>query len=96
MNPHRTQWALNGPWRLKDEPDLDSPQVPYTEPGFDDSDWRSVAVFEDTGAALVASNGPAVKRFEELQPVAEPSATGPPTTPAMFSTWGRIWWAACG
>jgi beta-mannosidase len=42
MNPHRTQWPLDGPWRLKDEPDLNSTQLPYTEPGFDDSDWREV------------------------------------------------------
>jgi alpha-L-rhamnosidase len=44
----------------------------WDAPGFDDHHWRSVLVFEDTGAALVAYNGPTIKRFEELQPVMDP------------------------
>jgi beta-mannosidase len=42
MIPLRTRWALNGPWRLKDEPDLDNPMLPYTTPAFDDGNWRQV------------------------------------------------------
>ena len=44
--------------------------------GFDDSTWRKVQVFEDTGAALVASNTPVVKRIEELKPIADPELVG--------------------
>ncbi|HLO32055.1 MAG TPA: glycoside hydrolase family 78 protein [Anaerolineales bacterium] len=41
----------------------------WCNPGYDDSAWWSPEVFEDRGAALVATNGPAVKRQEELRPV---------------------------
>jgi hypothetical protein len=34
--------ALSGPWRLKDEPDLDNPDLPYVRPDHDDSRWREV------------------------------------------------------
>jgi alpha-L-rhamnosidase len=44
--------------------------------GFDDSTWHPVEVFEPTDAALVATNGPTVRRIEELQPVAEPENRG--------------------
>lgn len=42
MNPLRSRWALNGPWRLKDEPDLTNSSSPFIVPDFDDSDWREV------------------------------------------------------
>jgi alpha-L-rhamnosidase len=38
-------------------------------PGYLDSSWWTVEVFEDHGAALVATNGPVVKSQEELHPV---------------------------
>jgi alpha-L-rhamnosidase len=44
--------------------------------GFDESDWQPVKTFEATDAALVATNGPSVKRVEELQPIVEPEFCG--------------------
>ena len=41
----------------------------WCNPDYDDSSWWPAEVFEDNGAALVATNGPAVKRQEELRPV---------------------------
>ncbi|HJS20278.1 MAG TPA: family 78 glycoside hydrolase catalytic domain, partial [Anaerolineales bacterium] len=41
----------------------------WSKPGFDDSAWYSVVVFTDHGSALVATNGPEVKRQEELRSV---------------------------
>lgn len=41
----------------------------WCKPSYDDSSWWSAEVFEDSGAELVATNGPAVKRQEELRPV---------------------------
>ena len=37
--------------------------------GYGDSSWWAAEVFEDNGAELVATNGPIVKRQEELRPV---------------------------
>ena len=36
------------------------------------SDWLPVKVFDNPWANLVAMNGPAVRRIQELQPVGEP------------------------
>ena len=44
--------------------------------GFDDDDWLPVEVYEDMGANLVATNGPTVKRFEELTPISDPENKG--------------------
>jgi alpha-L-rhamnosidase len=41
----------------------------WCNPGYDDAPWSSAEVFADNGAALVATNGPTVKRQEELRPV---------------------------
>ena len=42
----------------------------WCETGYDDASWWPAEVFEDPkDAALVATNGPAVKRQEELRPV---------------------------
>ena len=41
----------------------------WCNPGYDDASWWPAEVFADHGAALVATNGPAVKRQEELRPV---------------------------
>ncbi|RPI22731.1 MAG: hypothetical protein EHM70_23415 [Chloroflexota bacterium] len=42
----------------------------WSDPGYDDSAWWPVETFADSGAGLVATNGPAVKRQESLRPVA--------------------------
>ncbi|MAU13318.1 MAG: hypothetical protein CL607_26100 [Anaerolineaceae bacterium] len=41
--------------------------------GFDDASWLPVVVQPDNGAQRVATNGPTVKRIEELKPIAEPT-----------------------
>jgi alpha-L-rhamnosidase len=41
----------------------------WSDPGYGDASWWPVDVFADSGAALVATNGPVVKRQETLRPV---------------------------
>jgi len=45
----------------------------WTRAGYDDSHWRYVDVFDDPGAAVVASASPRVKRIMEIEPVADPT-----------------------
>lgn len=44
-------------------------------PDFDDSSWCCVATFPDPGIAIVAQQGPRVRRIQELKPIAEPTRT---------------------
>ncbi|MHB8753243.1 MAG: glycoside hydrolase family 78 protein, partial [Aggregatilineales bacterium] len=44
----------------------------WDKPGFDDKRWQPVEVFDDLGMALVATNGPTVRRIEELKPIGQP------------------------
>jgi alpha-L-rhamnosidase len=48
----------------------------WDSPGFDDKRWNPVVLFEDTGVALVATNGPTVRRINELKPIADPADRG--------------------
>jgi alpha-L-rhamnosidase len=48
----------------------------WDAPGYDDSRWLGVEIFEDPGMTLVATHGPTVRRVEELRPVADPVVTG--------------------
>ncbi|NUQ04473.1 MAG: family 78 glycoside hydrolase catalytic domain [Anaerolineae bacterium] len=48
----------------------------WDAPGYDDREWAAVRVFEDSGSAIVATNGPAVRRIEELQPISDPVDKG--------------------
>lgn len=73
--------ASDKSWKITQSPILESDMLmgesydarreltDWCNPSFDDSSWWSVEVFADHGAALVATNGPAVKRQEELRPV---------------------------
>ena len=45
----------------------------WDAPGFVDKGWFGVAVFADPGAELVATNGPAVRRIDEVSPIADPN-----------------------
>jgi alpha-L-rhamnosidase len=45
---------------------------PWATPGFDDSAWHPVETFPDPGIALVATRSQAVRRIQEIQPVADP------------------------
>ena len=40
--------------------------------GYDDKAWRRVRLLDDPGAQLVATNGPSVRRIEELKPIGDP------------------------
>jgi alpha-L-rhamnosidase len=44
----------------------------WDAPGYDDNLWAHVQVFEDPGMALSATNGPGVRRIQELTPIADP------------------------
>ncbi len=73
--------ASDKSWKITQSPILESDMLmgesydarreltDWCNPGYDDSSWWSAEVFADHGAALVATNGPAVKRQEELRPV---------------------------
>jgi alpha-L-rhamnosidase len=73
--------ATDHSWKVTQSPILESDMLmgesydarrelsDWCKPGYDDSSWWPVEVLEGTGAVLVATNGPAVKRQEELQPV---------------------------
>jgi alpha-L-rhamnosidase len=73
--------ASDKSWKITQSPILESDMLmgesydarrelkDWCNPGYDDSSWWSAEVFAEHGAALVATNGPTVKRQEELQPV---------------------------
>jgi alpha-L-rhamnosidase len=42
----------------------------WAYPGYDAAEWRPATLLPDSGALLVATNGPTVRRQEELRPVA--------------------------
>jgi alpha-L-rhamnosidase len=73
--------ASDKSWKITQSPILESDMLMgesydarreltgWCNPGYDDASWWSTEVFADHGAALVATNGPAVKRQETLRPV---------------------------
>ena len=66
----------------------------WDAPGFDDKRWLRVELFDDPGTALVATNGPTVRRIEELAPIADPVTRATSSGRATSLTWGRTWSAA--
>jgi alpha-L-rhamnosidase len=44
----------------------------WDAPGFDDKRWLDVELFEDPGIPLVATNGPTVRRINQLKPISDP------------------------
>jgi alpha-L-rhamnosidase len=48
----------------------------WNAPGFNDKGWSRVEVFDHPGIALVATNGPTVRRINELKPVSDPVNRG--------------------
>lgn len=67
----------------------------WDSPGFDDKSWLPVQVFEDSGGVLVATNGPTVRRIEELKPAADPVKRGILSCRAGCTIWGRTWLGGC-
>ena len=47
----------------------------WDSPGFAEKGWLPVATFEPNDAALVATNGPTMRRLDELKPVSDPALT---------------------
>ena len=72
--------ATDGTWRVVFGPILESDMLMgesydarreltcWDQPGYDDTRWWPAVVFADTGAELVATNGPQIMRHEVLQP----------------------------
>jgi len=48
----------------------------WDAPSFDDKRWSLVEVLSDLGMALVATNGPSVRRIDELKPSCDPVDKG--------------------
>ena len=73
--------AADNTWKVTSGPILESDMLMgesydarreltgWDKAGYDDTRWWPAEVFADHDAALVATNGPAVKRQEELRPV---------------------------
>ena len=73
--------ATDNSWKVTQGPILESDMLMgesydarreltgWCEPGYEDASWWSAEVFADHGAALVATNGPVIRRQEELRPV---------------------------
>jgi len=74
--------ATDGSWKVASGPILESDllmgesydarrELPgWDAPGFNDTGWQPVQLFPACSATLVATNGPTVRRQEELRPVA--------------------------
>jgi alpha-L-rhamnosidase len=72
--------GTNNTWKLTSGPILESDLLMgesydarreltgWSNPGYNDESWCAVEIFADQGAELVATNGPIVKRQEELRP----------------------------
>jgi alpha-L-rhamnosidase len=72
--------ATDGDWLVSTGPILESDLLMgesydarreltgWDTPGYDATQWCPAVTFSDNGAALVATNGPAVRRQEELRP----------------------------
>lgn len=48
----------------------------WDRPQFDDKGWLGVARFDHPGMAIVATNGPTVRRIEKLKPISAPVEKG--------------------
>ncbi len=48
----------------------------WDQPDFDDKRWLPVVLFDNPGTALVATNGPTVRRINELKPISDPVDKG--------------------
>jgi alpha-L-rhamnosidase len=74
-------FVTDGKWKVTIGPILESDMlmgesydarrelIGWDSPGYDDARWWPVEVFDETAAVLVATNGPTVRRHEELPPI---------------------------
>ena len=57
----------------------------WNKPGFNEMGWLTVTTLPDPEIEIVATNGPTVRRFDELKPVGEPTIRrNPAHTRAIF------------
>lgn len=61
----------------------------WNAPKFDDSTWYPAKRFDDPGIAIVATNGPTVRRIEELKPVSDPVDKGTFTAKRVIFDMGQ-------
>jgi alpha-L-rhamnosidase len=61
----------------------------WDTPGFDDKQWLSVKCFDDPGIALVATNGPSVRRIEQIEPISDPDDRSSVTTECYIYDLGQ-------
>ncbi|MFH1524236.1 MAG: glycoside hydrolase family 78 protein [Chloroflexota bacterium] len=73
--------ATDGSWKVTQGPILEADMlmgesydarrelIGWSGPGYNETSWWPVEIFADHNAALVATNGPAVTRQEELRPI---------------------------
>ncbi|HXV42251.1 MAG TPA: family 78 glycoside hydrolase catalytic domain, partial [Anaerolineae bacterium] len=56
----------------------------WDTPGFDSKRWFAVELFDDPGMRLAATNGPTVRRIDELKPISDPVDKGDLRTKKRF------------
>jgi alpha-L-rhamnosidase len=61
----------------------------WDAPGFDDKRWLGVERFDDSEIALVATNGPTVRRINRLKPVGDPDDRTTVTTESYIFDLGQ-------
>lgn len=61
----------------------------WNTPDFDASDWDPVQPHDGTAAALVATNGPTVRRQEELTPITDPDDRSTPLSRSVIFDLGQ-------
>jgi len=61
----------------------------WDTPGYDDSRWLDVEVSDETSCALVATNGPTVRRMVEIAPVSDPVDRGTTQGPRAILDLGQ-------
>jgi alpha-L-rhamnosidase len=61
----------------------------WDAPGFDDKRWLDVERFDDPGIPLVATNGPTVRRINQLKPIGDPDDRTTVTTECYIFDLGQ-------
>jgi alpha-L-rhamnosidase len=61
----------------------------WDQPSYDDGDWFLVEVFEDPCIEIAATNGPTMRRFDELRPISDPIDKSSPNEPRYIFDLGQ-------
>jgi alpha-L-rhamnosidase len=65
--------VLSNDMLMGEEYDARQEMPGWDTPHFDDTEWYPATQFADPGIAVVATNGPTVKRIQELKPISDPT-----------------------